>query len=253
MLWTTARYSRASCVARSVAGGSVIGSTPTQVAVPVPATPAPMRARCRPRTTTASWPLGSSPAFSILATGPTVAWGAGAVGRLSCFLNLGAVPARRVAAVDLGDQQQVPAGVAGGAGRRPRLGGLQGGGHDHPRQHDPAGQGEEGQGIGRELRHAFSRSMGCDALINAAPRPGIPGERKPLRCSGDGDGALHRRRVVLAVELVVAGRRGGEGDGGVLAGLHVLVDARPLEGEAVLGLVLVGHLDLVAGPGLEVQ
>src|SRR5215218_3852864 len=95
--------------------------------------------------------------------------------------------------------------------------------------------------------------MGCDALINAAPRPGIPGERKPLRCSGDGDGALHGRRVVLAVELVVAGRRGGEGDGGVLVALHVLVDVGRLEGEAVLGAVLVGDLDGVAGPGLEVQ
>ena len=73
MFSTTARYSRASCMARSLAGGSSIGSTSTQVAVPVPATPAPMRARCRPRTTTASWPLGSSPAFSILATVPTVA------------------------------------------------------------------------------------------------------------------------------------------------------------------------------------
>ena len=83
-----------------------------------------------------------------------------AVGQLAGVLDLGHGADPGVAAVDLGDQQQVAAGVAGGAGRRPRLWRLQGGGHDHARKHDPAGQGQEGQGHRRELRHSFSRSKG---------------------------------------------------------------------------------------------
>src|SRR5829696_5931534 len=96
------------------------------------------------------------------------------VGQLAGVLDLGDGADGGVAAVDLGDEQQVAAGVTGGAGRRTRLGRLQGGGDDHSRQHDPAGQGQEGEGLDRELGHAFSRSKGCDTLINTRPRPHIP-------------------------------------------------------------------------------
>src|SRR5438270_990954 len=72
---TTARYSRASSRARSDgATSSSTGSTCTQRALPVPGTPTPTRARCRPRTTTARSPLGSSPAVSTAATVPTLAY-----------------------------------------------------------------------------------------------------------------------------------------------------------------------------------
>src|SRR5436190_15959468 len=82
---------------------------------------------------------------------------------------------------------------------------------------------------------------------NAGLRPRIPRARKPLRCSGDRDGALHDLRVVLAEERVAAGGRGREGDLGVLAALDVLVGAAGGEGEVVLDAVLVGHLEGVAG------
>src|SRR4029434_4367 len=77
--------------------------------------------------------------------------------------------------------------------------------------------------------------------------------RKPLRCSGDRDGALHGRRVVLAEERVAAGGRGREGRLGVLAALDVLAGVAGGEGEVVLDAVLVGHLEGVAGTGLEIE
>src|SRR5215218_6556933 len=98
MFSTTARYSRASCMARSVAGGSSIGSISTQVAVPVPATPGPVQAAHDHRQLP--------------------------VGQLAGVLDLGDGADGGVAAVDLGDEQQVAAGVTGGAGRRTRLGRL---------------------------------------------------------------------------------------------------------------------------------
>ena len=58
--------------ARSVSG-SGRGSTCTHVASPVPATPVPTTARCRPRITRASRPLRSRPTSSTLATVPILA------------------------------------------------------------------------------------------------------------------------------------------------------------------------------------
>ncbi len=70
MFSMTARYSRASWVARSVAAGSSTGSTWTHVARPVPGTPSPTIARCRPRMTSASVPLRRRPTSSTWATVP---------------------------------------------------------------------------------------------------------------------------------------------------------------------------------------
>src|SRR6266508_6763942 len=75
--------------------------------------------------------------------------------------------------------------------------------------------------------------------------PVFPGGGKPLKTSGDRDGPLHHLRMVLAVELVAAGRRRGEGHRDVLAALHVLVRPGLLEGEVVLDGVVVGHLDAI--------
>src|SRR2546427_549937 len=74
MLSIVARYSRASVSARSDAGSSATGSSWTQVASPVPATPTPIDARPSPRITKASVPPRIRPRSSIFAMVPTRAY-----------------------------------------------------------------------------------------------------------------------------------------------------------------------------------
>ena len=96
MFSTTARYSRASSAASSVAGllGDAI-STSTHRACPVPGTAVPSRARSMPRTATAGMPPGSSPGLH----------------------DLGHHADRGVAAVDEGDEHEMAAGRLGRLGR----------------------------------------------------------------------------------------------------------------------------------------
>jgi hypothetical protein len=81
-----------------------------------------------------------------------------AVGQLAGVLDLGHRAHAGVAAVDPRHEQELAAGVVGGAGGRARLRRLEGCGHDHAGEHDPAGQGQEGKGLGRQLWHLVSRS-----------------------------------------------------------------------------------------------
>ena len=71
---STARSSRPSSSARGDATSSVTSCASTHSAVPVPATPVPRTARCRPRMIAAARPLGSSPDSSTTATVPTRAY-----------------------------------------------------------------------------------------------------------------------------------------------------------------------------------
>ena len=135
-------------MARSVAGASSMGSTSTQVAVPVPATPAPMR------------PVQAAHDHRELA-----------VGQLAGVLDLGHGADGGVAAVDLGDQQEVAAGVAGGAGAERDSGVSRVAVTTMPGSTTPLVRGRSGRVSIRKLRHSFSRSRGCDTLINSGCRP----------------------------------------------------------------------------------
>ena len=125
MFSSTARYSRDSSVASGVTGPSVTGSTWTHSAVPVPGTAVP----------------------TVTRSAPADDHGPGSAGEVADLHDLGHHADRGVAPVHVGDEDEPPAGGAGGVGRGPGLLGLEGQGEDHPREGDTRGQGEQGKGL----------------------------------------------------------------------------------------------------------
>ena len=78
-------------------------------------------------------------------------------------LHLGEGADRGEAALHLGDQDELSAGVRGRPGRRLGLVGVGGDRHDHAGQDHAVGKGERRQGVGIDgTGHAISRSVTCD-------------------------------------------------------------------------------------------
>ena len=84
--------------------------------------------------------------------------GLGAAGQRAGRLDLGEGADPGEAVADLGHEQQLAAGVVGGAGGGLGLLRLGGDGHDHAGQDHPVGKGQDGQGVGVDgAGHGASR------------------------------------------------------------------------------------------------